>query len=342
MKKGILMLGSVVCMIMITWGITLGSAFAATPIKLKMQTYDTPGTYAWGQTEKFCRDVKAMSNSRVEIIMHPSGGLVPNTEMLNAVGSGMLDMEHGTPAYWTGLMPEAAVYTMPMLMDSNQDAFEIYHYLHGYADLLRAAYKDRNVHLLSVVGLSPMRLWSKGPINNLKDLKGKKIRWYGAWNTLINKLGGSAVSMPSADTYMALSLGTIDGTGNTLTVYNEWKHYEMCKHLIRTPSFGSTVAEIGINMNTWKKMPDDLKAILEVASNEYSYRNGQAYQHYDDEFFYSKSKKLGTTLIDWPESDIKEMRRVAVTIWDELAKNQRSKEMVQMAKEYLKFKGQLP
>ena len=78
--------------------------------------------------------------------------------------------------------------------------------------------------------MPPQNFWLNRPITRLDDLKGLKVR---AWNPeqveMMKLLGGSAVSITSAEVIPALERKVIDGAITSALSANDWKAYEIVR-----------------------------------------------------------------------------------------------------------------
>lgn len=183
-------------------------------------------------------------------------------------------------------------------------------------------------------------MWFTEKVSNLDDYQGKKIRGFGSQNALVDALGGASVSLPHSESFMALQLGTIDGYITSPGKYMELKHYEICKYFVRTPMLAITNNDIEINLDVWNELPDDIKAILEVAGAEHSIRYARAQYMLNQEFFSRGSELYGTNFIDFSQEDIAKMTQAAVPVWDEFSsQSPGAAEMVRILKEHFRALG---
>ena len=138
----------------------------------------------------------------------------------------------------------------------------------GWTKVLREAYGAYGVFWLSPFYQPATYMLTKKPIKSLDDLKGLKIRGVGAYGKVMQQFGMSPVTMAFAETYTSLATGVIDATcGSNLIDFRDGKWYEQAKYLYPLPLTGSQVAPFIVNMNAWKKLPEDLKEILQTAGD---------------------------------------------------------------------------
>lgn len=94
-------------------------------------------------------------------------------------------------------------------------------------------------------------------------------------------------------------------------------------------------------MDEWKKLPDDIKVILEAAVREYAWDSVERVA-LDDIRAMSAMEKKGITKIVWSEEEMRRIREVAEGIWDEwAAKNPLSKKAIESQKAWLRELGRI-
>jgi TRAP-type C4-dicarboxylate transport system substrate-binding protein len=113
---------------------------------------------------------------------------------------------------------------------------------------------------VSSLAFTTQLLWSKFPVNDLPDLKGKKIRVFAKSQAdFVSALGASPVSIPISEVYSALERGVVDGAVTGAEVANGFKYEEVCSHvtdLLLGPGAGYAV----VSDRAWSKLPADLRA----------------------------------------------------------------------------------
>jgi TRAP-type C4-dicarboxylate transport system substrate-binding protein len=92
--------------------------------------------------------------------------------------------------------------------------------------------------------MPPQNLWLNRPVTKLEDLKGMKVR---AWNPeqveMMKRLGGSAVSITSAEVIPALERKVIDGAITSALSANDWKAFEIVM-LVNSAELGKLSADV--------------------------------------------------------------------------------------------------
>ena len=103
-------------------------------------------------------------------------------------------------------------------------------------------------------------LYSRIPIRNLKELKGKKIRTMenkiliDTWNAL----GAMATPIPWGDVYLSLKQGVVDGGEGTGASYRSMKFFESSPHYTRI-NYVFSWHNFMMSKKRWDKLPSDVR-----------------------------------------------------------------------------------
>lgn len=136
-----------------------------------------------------------------------------------------------------------------------------------YYKVLKPAFAKDNINLLSSLNYATTyAIITNKPVHTIADYKGMKIRTSGkSLGAVVEALGAKAVVMSSADVYMALQRGTIDGALSGTSSFVSRKWYEVAKHVQLVP-LGNIPFGFAANMDFWKKLsPEQQKAVEEAA-----------------------------------------------------------------------------
>jgi len=266
--------------------------------------------------------VNRLSEGQIEIKVSVAGAIVGSTESLDAVGKRILDMSLDTAEYWPGKDPTFAVMAYLPCGFEKMEQLDFWIYKRGGLEMLREQYDKFNVYLLAPAYYSAEYLVSRKPIRSVADFKGKKLVFSGSLPTeLFTRLGASVVQMPTQERMPALERGVIDGgdvgTPNTNVAYGV---HRVAKYLI-APSVHqpATALTLLINKNLWSELPSHLKNLLEAAATQISWRCYREYMEMDAEAF-KAMKEAGVEIITLPDSDIKQIRKTALSVWNDLGR----------------------
>lgn len=314
-------------------------------IKWNMQTaYELTETYSVLYGQKWCDWVKDITGGRLQIALHPPGTFAKAGQMLDPLSKGTFDVSIDYGGYYPQVVPISNVETgLPLAW---QEAFQVIdaYYNRGLLQLVREGYAEKNVFVLAVAPNSSnwYNFGTKFPFNSLDDVKGKKIRATGIYGKYVQALGGLPTVVASGDLYMSLKTGVIDGIISGIVGLDTLKLKEVLTHYVIEPTL-SPVVSAGplINMDSWKKLPEDIKHILEtntiyyIAQAAYLFK-AEAYKTL------TSAQKSGITLVKLSASDEQKARSIALPLWDEVAQmSPLNAKAVEIVKQQMRDYGKL-
>ena len=312
--------------------------------KWRIQTmWPGPAYHQWPSIEAFVDYARRASNGRLDIEIFTPGTVVPTMELFEAVGTGMLEMGHSLPAYEGGKMPVFNIgYGLPYTFD-NHNEMSVYYYDLGLLDIMRAEAAKQNVYFLGPTMSHHVTLLTKKPIRKIEDFKGLKLRSTGLVADVMTKAGASCVFLPGAEIYPSLEKGVIDGThwGAEGAMYSMGFHevtkYDLTPHMQR-----SATLEVFVNMDKWNALPDDLKAILEMALRVFSIIDGNINERNDYVHREILVKEFGFEVTHFPAEDEAKMRQFVLEVLDEYsAKDAAFAKAADIMKDYLRLLGRI-
>ncbi|ETX12130.1 C4-dicarboxylate ABC transporter [Marinomonas ushuaiensis DSM 15871] len=238
--------------------------------------------------ENLAKNIKEMSNGRLDIKVYGAGELVPALEAFDAVSRGTAEMGHGASYYWKGKVFASQFFTT-VPFGLNAQEFNAWISYGGGLALWEEIYAPFNV-IPMVAGNAGVQMggWFNKEINSLEDFKGLKMRMPGLGGEVLKKVGASPINLPASEVFTALQTGAIDAT-EWVGPYNDLAFglYKAAKYYYY-PGWhepGSAVEAI-FNKDAFEVLPKDLKAIVRSAVqqanldmlNEFTARNNAALQ----------------------------------------------------------------
>jgi TRAP-type transport system periplasmic protein len=225
-------------------------------------------------TQWFVDEFKKRTGGKSTIQMFWGGSVAKSKEIPDALSGGAGDIGDIITPYFPDKFPlnNAIGYFIPQPHSTIEIAelLEYWHRIYPQFDAELAKYN------LKVIGFRPLEKYGiicNKPIKTIADFKGKRIRTYGfAYPALVHALGGTPVSMTSADGYEALQRGILDCSPIGPSLAHGWKYDEVAKYYVFMPigaSFGHLIA---MNLNSYKKLDEETRSVLDGLGREYAMR----------------------------------------------------------------------
>ena len=305
------------------------SASAQQETKLRFESAFPAASLFFENGKYFAERVKLMTGGRLQIEMLPPGAVVPPFEVLDAVHKGVLDGAQSGAAYWLGKNRTATLFGPAPGGPFGMDMLDYMGWLHegGGLALYEEFYQtqlQRNVYVIPMTSGGPQILgWFKTPVKSWEDLKGRKCRETGITAEVFSKSGMNTVNMPGGEIVPAGQRGVIDcaewvGPVEDLRIgfQSVWKYAYMPS--LHEPA---TVAEILINGDVWKKLPDDQKEVIKSAAMDATLRSQLVMNKLNAEAIVELREKHGVTISRTPQDILTKM----LESWDQIAKEEYAK-----------------
>ena len=210
--------------------------------------------------EPMLDEMKKRSGSKITSTLFSGGALGKGPEHFDIVAKGLSDMGYFTATWTPGRFPLSDVLSLAVWVDGKDLGTDIGNAM--YERILHREFKD--VKMIELNGCIQSFLWTKKPVRSLADTKGLKVRTPGGQQTrYIKSLGAEPVFMPLGDVYLAVETGTIDGVVTCPPLFLAYKLHEAAKHGV-IMTFGCVTEGVVMNLESWKKLPEDQRHIVEA------------------------------------------------------------------------------
>jgi len=306
--------------------VLLGGALVCAPAlaaeyEWTFQTSESAGEPQFEIKQNWADNVEAMSGGQINIQILPTGAVVPHNQTLEAVGAGILQGHLTDPSYFSGMNP--AFSMLGNLVGAWGDPLEFLEYMQygGGEALYNELVNPYGVHLIGAAATGLEAFVSKKPIRSVADLKGLKLRApEGMVYDIFSKAGATPVNLPGSEVYTGLEKGVIDAADYTVFSTNQAQGLHSFAQYPNYPGFHSLpMVAVSINKEIWDGLPDDLKRILETATDSLAY----------DLVFQLKARDLAAVqearqdpeieIIDLPVEERRKFRQIAQQEWQNWA-----------------------
>ncbi|MBL26187.1 MAG: C4-dicarboxylate ABC transporter [Rhodospirillaceae bacterium] len=273
--------------------------------------------------KRFEERISTVSNGNIRVQFFEPGALVPALELYDAVSEGSVDAGWSTAGYWAGKVPAAQFFTaVPFGPGLGEFLAWVYH--GGGLELWQELYARNNIHVLPCNMISPEGSgWFREPIDDISQLQGLKMRFFGLGARVMEKLGVSTQLLAGGDIYPALELGTIDATEFSMPVIDEGLgFYEVAKNYYMPGWHQPTsINELMINMDRWNALTESQQATVEAVCGD-NVRAGIAEAEASQFKALQDLQEKGVTLHRWPDEFLDRFRAA----WEEVAQEEAAKD----------------
>ncbi len=221
---------------------------------------------AYERVEKpfWSEKLKEMTNGEVtaSVTSYSELGL-SGVELLRLATLGVFDIGHIVVGYSVADDPVIEGLELATLIQNVETGHKA---LEAYRPVIAEDLEKK--HGLVLLGVYPnpsQVLYCREPVKSLADIRGRKIRFYGAsMNEFIEAAGAVGVSIPLAEVVPALQRGVVDcGITGTLTGYS-FKWPEVTSNLYGM-RFGWGLTLIAANKSKWEALPENQREAVAKA-----------------------------------------------------------------------------
>lgn len=258
-------------------------------------------------------NVQEATDGRVEINWRGGPDVVPVSEQLEAMKSGVTDITFGFIGQYQSQLPEASAIAL-----SKNKPWEERE--NGFYDFMVDRHENLDIRYIGRYFTGAPRIWFNEPIESIEDLNNKVIRSTANYQRFFDELGISSTMTDQADVYTSLQSGLVEGfVHGTLIGPRQDGWTDTAKYVLDVP-FWTDNAVILMNNTSWDSISDaDQQAIVE-ATTEYE----KDMVEYFEEVFEEERKELeglGVEFIKFKnESDETEFLEIAYDVeWSYLA-----------------------
>jgi TRAP-type mannitol/chloroaromatic compound transport system substrate-binding protein len=271
--------------------------------------------------ERVAERIAALSGGRLQITVHAAGEVVPALEVLDAVGSGVVEMGHTAAFFWQGKQPAAVFFTTVPF---------------GLTPAEHVAWVDAGGgqalwdELYAPLGVKPfmggntgvcMGGWFRRELAGTDDLKGLKIRSLGLGGEIYRRLGATPQTTSPGEILTSMQSGLIDGAefvgpGSDIAL----GLYRVAT-LYYAPGFNKPngTGECIVSRRAWEGLDAEMKAIVEHACAAEAAFALAEMERLNAEALTALTGQHGVRLRIFPPAIIAAARRQSVDVVGELA-----------------------
>jgi TRAP-type mannitol/chloroaromatic compound transport system substrate-binding protein len=219
---------------------------------------------------KFVEYANLLAGDELRIEFHDGGTLVPGFEVFDAVSSGTIEAAADWPGYWAGrdpaFNPLATHVSLFNAVDyvnwiQQWDGFDHYQEVYGRFGMVYLPYGVTN---------NESGFRTNTPIRSVEDLQGLRLRVSGIeQGRLLERLGGSQVSMAGGELYQAAERGVIDGFEFSTPDVDWAAGFHEVTRYWATPGWHQSASLFGvmINRNAWDALSEETQQKLRIAAD---------------------------------------------------------------------------
>ena len=283
----------------------------------RMQVSTTSGDLIYNVLEHWAEDVKTATGDRVDVQWSPINAIVNLTDVMESVGSGVLDGEFSAINIYTG--KDKAFAVLGDLVAAYDTPWQVYQFCRygGGMELLQQLVDQYNVHVLGCVVTGKEAFVSAVPIRGVADFKGVKVRApAGLASELFARAGASPVGLPVSEVYGALERGVIQAADAGVYSLNQnLGYHKIARYPIYPGIHSIPLHQVTISKDKWDAMAPDLKAIMVHMVEQLQLRLIMESDLADADALKADAADPEIHVINWSQSERDAFRVIAKEAW---------------------------
>lgn len=199
------------------------------------------------------------------------GSLYKYENTLEAIEIGLTDTGWvGTLWELSKLPLQNVTFYAPFVSDDFRAVVHIVNELHATVPAMNDAWTQQNVKFLGASALDTYHLMTTFPVNSVDDLRGRKILAPGPSAAWLEGTGAVAVDGSLTTYYQQIQTGVADGVITIMTGAAPNRLHEVAPYITLVGLGSQVTGALAINLDTWNRLPAEIRAILEQLGPEYS------------------------------------------------------------------------
>jgi TRAP-type transport system periplasmic protein len=270
-----------------------GSVFAATTfVSADVQKPDHPVVKA---VEHMSQVLAKSTNGELSVQVKSNGELGSESEVLDKLRKGTLDMARLSMGVLGDSVPAAKLMSLPYLFRSREHLWSV---LRGdFGERLEREMQASGLVLVMYLDSGTRNFYANKPIRTRNDFKGLKFRVQpsAVYKDLITELGGTPAVIAYDKVGEALKSGEVDGAENNIVSFVSAEHYKYA-HYLSLDEHSMVPDALFMSKKAWAKLTPQQREQLKMASLESEDFMAKLWQEKERDAL-TFAKKNGVTVI---------------------------------------------
>ncbi|MEL7566448.1 MAG: DctP family TRAP transporter solute-binding subunit [Dehalobacterium sp.] len=275
----------------------------------------SPEASTKGRAVNLFRDlVEERLGDKVKVEVYPAGQLFSDTEGLEALQAGNIQMMFLSNSKLIGMDPSFQIANLPFFWKDGATAL----------NFLNGPEGQKMKETTEPFGIKVLATWFSGnmqftnsvrPLKQPSDFNGIQFRIMsgGLLEDQFVNLGAGAQVLPFGELYIALQRGTVDGQENPMDLIVENKYYEVQKYLTISNHAPATHS-ILTNKDHWDNLPDDIRSEIESILQEVTEQEIQ-WADEDEEKYLEILKEKGIEIHELSNAEYETFRKACEPLY---------------------------
>jgi TRAP-type C4-dicarboxylate transport system substrate-binding protein len=278
-----------------------GLTTAQSVIKL---TYATPygADHSFSKADKkYFEKIEKESKGRIQITPYWGGTLMTGADAIDELAAGSADMALISPSAAKAGYDLTKASVLFFFGADQQNGHKVF--METIKKIPEMEKEFKGLKVLAWTGGTDFQLLTRKPVRKIEDFKGLRIKARGDTGDVFTVFGTSTVPNPMGEVYMMISKNMLDGVNAPVSVLKVMKMADVTKYCTMLNTFGTPTGTRAMNINSYNKLPADIRKIIDDNVDWYSVAADTEVQNDDkDGIVYGKAN--GVEYINLPKADL--------------------------------------
>lgn len=242
-------------------GLALGAQSAAADTVLA--TVHLPATH-WAVTqgvEPLLNCIASETGGAFEYQLFPGGQIASSRATLDALEDNLAQIAYVVPSHLSSILPLNNVPILPNMGDSVAEMVETYRAVVENDTLIAQELADANLVPILINMFPPYQIGLRGEaIRDLAGFENQKILvGGGAQNAAVEAVSGTSVQMSSADAYIGMQQGVVDGYIMSFASVSAYSLHEVSGSISDNANFAASAGLVAMNKDYYDGLPQQTR-----------------------------------------------------------------------------------
>jgi len=203
---------------------------------------------------EYAKRVNDQAGGKVKIDVLGGPEVTPPAEQAEAVKNGVIDLANISFARIEPYFPEASIFHLSRVSPWKERENGFYDWMNKLVQEKMGCY-----YLGRTLVNAPFTLFTNIKVKKPSELAKQRIAATTMYVPFTKALGIDPIAIEVADTYAAVERRIVDGHILPVGISRAFGMAEVEKYYVAHPFYGASNLGLLINMNTWKKLPEDVR-----------------------------------------------------------------------------------
>jgi TRAP-type C4-dicarboxylate transport system substrate-binding protein len=228
------------------------------PVTLSFVSFLTLNNFeyaAWAPT--FIDAINEKSGGKLTIEVKGGPEVVPPADLALAVSQGQVDIIQIPTGYTTGIIPGLDVIRLSEISIDEERKNGTYDYIRELSSAANMYFVGRQQNTYKNFFYN----FFADPVKSPSDMEGRIIAGSASFFGGVKAINAVPKMVALPDYYQSLESSVCDGIATAIATWGAMSLYQVAPYCVDVPYYRNQMC-IMVNMDTWNKLPDDMKALI--------------------------------------------------------------------------------